>query len=582
MKNIFRWNYVIPRLVVLTCLLLMLLYFSGPILKWTLIATGKSITTADVNIKEIKTDYLAGHLELIEVRAANPKKTNTDLFRFDKCSLDLNKNALFYKKLVIEKAEITGLQFDVERSKDGNIDDTPLTLLEQQLKKIGERIADQNFLRVIKAFKELSPEELSKQLETIQTANQIAVEWDNRFQNYHGRIEWIKQQGQAIETRIKSKDANVLNRIDQYAQAALEIDQVSNQIALSIKELDQIDELIQIDIQRLDAARKRDEQKIKDLAKLPEFSEQELVQYLLGEEIAEKTLSALSWYQWYQEHQFDVEDLPFYEREVGCIVPLKSAVEEPSGLIKELSIQGSGSHHDQPLEFASVIKNVSPNPESWIHPIACSVRTSGAVNASMHGTIDRRHDQPHTDQFVFSLGQLKQDSKQLGNPSELLLQLSPGMGELQAHLTVTDGKYLSGKVTYYQPNTSIGCAIPQDNPLAFLQPNINQVLSSVNELSFTVNVSGTSENPQVKVDSQFAKELADRLKVATQQQLFALQQHSIQQLNQYAFNQSQEVQSAILGNQQYYMNQVNLHQAQLKQVQQLIASLKDPLRGLFK
>ena len=67
-----RWRYVIPRLLILVVVGLFLRFGLSPVLRWSLVSIGESVTQAKVEIGQLEAGIFPLEIRLADVQLADP------------------------------------------------------------------------------------------------------------------------------------------------------------------------------------------------------------------------------------------------------------------------------------------------------------------------------------------------------------------------------------------------------------------------------------------------------------------------------------------------------------------------------
>ena len=77
----FRWKYVIPRLVILICFVGGFWVVMNPALRWALIQGGQAATGATVEIRRLRSLLSRAEIQLDAVKIADPQSSMQNLLR---------------------------------------------------------------------------------------------------------------------------------------------------------------------------------------------------------------------------------------------------------------------------------------------------------------------------------------------------------------------------------------------------------------------------------------------------------------------------------------------------------------------
>ena len=120
-----RWSYIIPRLSALLLLWLAVFFGFDPLLKWGLKKAGQSVAGAKVDIGRVKTKFFPPSINIVEVAVADKANPFTNIVEFNSLSFAMAGRPLLEKKVLVEKAALSGLQFSTPRKTSGALPFAP-------------------------------------------------------------------------------------------------------------------------------------------------------------------------------------------------------------------------------------------------------------------------------------------------------------------------------------------------------------------------------------------------------------------------------------------------------------------------
>ena len=112
-----RWNYLLPRLVILILLILSIRIAANPVFKTILTASLETMFNAQVDIDESEINFFPPQINISRIEIADPRKAKGDsnLIKADAIKLHLDLESLLHRELVIKEASIHGILLDSDR-----------------------------------------------------------------------------------------------------------------------------------------------------------------------------------------------------------------------------------------------------------------------------------------------------------------------------------------------------------------------------------------------------------------------------------------------------------------------------------
>ena len=114
-----RWNYLLPRLVILILLILSIRIAANPVFKTILTASLETMFNAQVDIDKSEINFFPPQISISRIEIADPRKDKGDsnLIKADAIKLHLDLDSLLHRELVINEASIHGILLDSDRER---------------------------------------------------------------------------------------------------------------------------------------------------------------------------------------------------------------------------------------------------------------------------------------------------------------------------------------------------------------------------------------------------------------------------------------------------------------------------------
>lgn len=515
-----RWSYVVPRLLLLLLVGLLCAWGFNPLVKWALVSAGEWLIGSEVTIAEVRSSWVDARLTLDDVRLASPHSPQTDLLRCKQIELDLETVAALKKKLVASRARFHGLQFVAPRETPAAqsgwklADRIPLEGLEQAAGRIPEL-----GLAWIQDYRDsLDARVLGDQLETVRVADELRQEYEAKFDEYRNRIANLRSRGRTIRLSVEKAPADIIRRVQAYRRAAEEVKQIQSELEYLPYELDQLTSRARQDLKRLEQAKQRDLERIRAQIKKPQYTAEQLNEFLLGEKLAEQVRTALVWLDWIRFwFGAELEDLePERARGIDVHFPRDDGL--PALWVRSAEMDGAVVFNGQPVPFAGKITNLSTQP-SQTGPTEMTLQVDSRVPVRLAVTLDRTGDLPR-DRVCMQLEDIPVGQQQLGKPEQLALRMAPSQGDITIALKL-NGEQLSGDVVWKQRNLRIEPLVHPAVGSELLAPALQKVASQITHFEMQAHLGGTLKDPSWQLGSPLGEQVAAALRDYFEQEVTA-------------------------------------------------------------
>ncbi|HOX23951.1 MAG TPA: hypothetical protein PLL10_10830, partial [Elusimicrobiales bacterium] len=341
---------------------------------------------------------------------------------------------LLEKKVIVDKAVLSGLRFSTPRKTSGALPFAPKkeeSAVEKKMKAMGaslagfgaSRLQDMKSSALTKI--DISPDSLesvrlAKEQQAKITAE--AATWKNELQGQalQGRIDGLKAKVSALD-----KEGDAVKKIQQADILRKEIAAVKNELAEKNKRFSAFMEQSKSALAGLDAARQRDVAAAMQRFNLPSFDGKALTMALLGPEIGPRLGKGLYWYGKLRKSLPEGKAKP-EPRSSGTWVYFPKEKSYPSFAIAEMGVDGQISLQDSPLELAGSIFGITTQPALYGKPLQARLAAgSGTKSASLNAVLDHRQE-PGSDKFSFVLKGVPVKDYKFGSEDSLSIIVGGG------------------------------------------------------------------------------------------------------------------------------------------------------------
>ena len=526
-----RWQYVVPRAMVI-CLLGALVYFgSEPALHWTVIQSLQSVTGAKVEVERIGLDWSQGQLAVEQIHVANPNRDMENLFQADQCILDLDLKRLLHKEIVVESAQVNHIQFNTPRTRSGALDETErssgigpwlATRLQESASSQVENWLDGLQMRAV--------DEIESNSQTLQLIKQVEQQWRGRYEQQRQRVAAIQRKITTLRQLIKQPSRNPLRDIERVQQALKEMESLQNELKFARQELSELDKRFRQDQQSIQQAVHKDRKQLQDAVDYLRLDGRNASELLLGAEKAKYVQETMDWVRWFRNSIPDPERDFYPQRGRGENVVFAGWNPRPRFHIQTAELSGVGIIGGQRYLVEGTASDLSSQPDLLGEPTRFQLSAQGPKSISIDAVLDRRGDQPR-DTFDFELPATEFPGRTLGTEDTLVLQVSPGQVQTSIHVEILD-QTISGKVLVQSSGVRLSLQhLDQRFSDPMLVQGVNGRLADIDEFEFEISFSGNQESVSANLSSKLGNQVASafgdaanqivKANVQKQQQRFA-------------------------------------------------------------
>lgn len=512
-----KWSYVVPRLLLIVVLGVSVWLFKDPAIKYAIVKSGETATGAKVDIESVRSDVAHTSFSIRRLQAANPSKTNQNIFEADSALLQFDRDALLRKRFVIKSGRINGLAFNTQRTADGSLQVDPSeSSASKKLAKSASEIGKQWLEHAENSLKQSARENL----QTVRVSEELIQRWPNEYKALEVRSKQLKARIQSIVDVSKAGIKNPLRDFAKYQNAVTDVTKIQQDINFIRAELKRLESQIKIDQNRLIQAKEHDQKMAVQLVKSSKVNAKSVTKMLLGDQQTQRLEEVLVWVKWLRDTIPDPERDFQPTREIGEDIVFPGIKSYPAFLAEVLAINGRGTVAGQSFDFKGNIKGLTSDPKVYGKPTEFFANAQGRNDVLVRIISDRTKDY---DQETVSIRcpSLNFPSQVLGDPDSLLVSLSPSNMDLNVKMRIlkgNDGKeYLTGRVVAKQTDVRMMLgAVPPALKKAQMATTINEQLSSVDNFQVTATLSGTVKDPKWKIQSDLGGKLANSMNTALQ------------------------------------------------------------------
>jgi uncharacterized protein (TIGR03545 family) len=512
--GIFRWKYLLPRLIAITAIVLAVHFGLDPCLRWAIVTSGEAALGAKVEIGELTTSLRHGQLVIERAAAANPNKPMRNLFEADQLILNLDAGQLLRKRLVVKDGFIGGVRFDAPRTSSGALEAAPAdesagpSMFDPVISAAGDK-AGQWFDGLTGRVEE----DLEARLQTPRVLKQLEERWPRQYEALKARADSLGAQAKQIEKDFREAKKNPLRNMQKLEQVQQQLVAAQADLKATMAEINALPAQAQADRAAIDAARKQDEQFLRDAVQVAKTDGDELTKYLLGDEANGYLAQTVYWVQTVR-HYIPKSKMSRPQRARGTNV-LFVTKRRPQVLVERVRLEATARLGGEALALKGELTDAASEPELHDRPVRLHLVSEGAVASDLVIVLDRRGDTPH-DSLAFDCPRVNLPARTLGKADRLALELAPGEASLKADVKL-DGDQLAGHIEFRQASSlAASTGAVRDDRIAQV---LHESLAGMDRVDAKVQLAGTLQKPEWKIESNLGPQVAEGVNAAMRKYL---------------------------------------------------------------
>ncbi|GEM_PF-3263249 len=579
MKQIIRWKYVLPRVLIIGGLIALIWFGRNWFLKHLLITAGQKLLGAKLEIGSLQSSPLSTEIRIDQLVAAHPRKPYTNLFSADRIQLKMDPKALWAGRYVVREARIEGIRVGTSRGDPGQLEEDDLWFWLPPFD--GEELAEA-LLKPLGNFVESRIQQELDALESPGLMKELLARWPahyaelrERAESLKNRVGHLKSLAKAFEESTKKPNRNPAEILANWQHLIDELGATYSELQWVRQRLEQLPGEVRYDVNRVLAAKDRDlahiQQRVQRFAEHPE----RLAEFLVGPEVAELLVQLKQWVLWVREY-LPYLALPSPERSRGIdIVPVRIS-REPKWAIELARLQGEAKLGDYFFRYSGEMTGLCSEPELANKPLELELAIAGPVQ--LQATAVRRFSGPQTeDEITVSCGDWAVRERTFGKPEKFALTLSGGRGHVWVRVRrSSQGTF--GEILWQQTPVKLALSWPRANERAWIAESLRHALANISELRVAARWQREGDELDWKLESNLEPQLASAFEAVARSALEQQRMELIQALEKRLAKQLSEFEVILTLAQREILTRLDFGEQGLAELRPLLA--RGPAGGL--
>lgn len=512
MRRWMRWQTVVPR--VLACVVgTMAVYYGATLaVRSHAVQAGTALVGSNVDIANASIELTYGHVHLGGLSVADPRCRDQALLTADHCELKIAAAPLLKKQIVIERARMSGVRFGGSESANRRGIDAGISASsgDPWFGDDGTTAMSQYLANLREHFGRLSIESF----ESVKRTSELCQRLPDQLSALDGRMQDFLDEAAALEEAIEAADKNRLRHDDTLANLPFRALALQKELDALHAESEKLPAELEKSRRAIVAARRQDEELVRQSPAPPRIDPDGLSQYLLRHAAARSMDDIIAGLRLIRRIIPETPSSRLRPRH-GEDVLFAGISPRPRLLIRVLEIDGEMPSAGRPFKFRGRVENLTTTPALVDEPIRIRLSSVGASPVELRATIVRTASGARDEVFV-DCRDIPIGDCVLGSADELQLKLAPSTASLSISVALTGDK-LCGDVQFVRTDARIIPALGGGFASSMMENSLGESLSQAGAFATRISLEGTLDQPGYKLWSNLGTAVAEALDGAVQQ-----------------------------------------------------------------
>jgi uncharacterized protein (TIGR03545 family) len=524
-----RNKAILILLVFLALTGLVCFFWGNTFIAWGIENIIQAITGAKADIEGFRLNLFQMSVQIESVQITNPSDTWKNIVDTKKISFKLAPGPLFEGKTVIDEIVLEELTFNTKRRTDGKLKKKAAPeMAAKKPSQLQKTIATMPILKPETIAENLDLKKItaSYQFKTDLSADRIKGELKVHEEKWNANLAELNQ----TKAELQSLDKRIaqLKKPDDLAELKKQLDlveeirgsarQIKDKLKSTEDQFKNDNQALEDLIKGLKEEAEADYQELLSLAKLPDLSNINYAEILLGETITNTSATILSMVDTLQKSlPVKVENPPKAKpvRGQGQNIVFPGRKTYPRFLIKKIAISGRGTP-DSSLDgfYASgTLTGITSEPPIYGLPLTAAVFAQTANQASLRLDGQLNHVSPaFNDRINLTLKDLPMPQIDLGDNEHLPTKILDGKAQIDAVMQMApDLIKLEVLITAANLKADFSGKQEPDDLIAAI---VRKTLANINQVTINCQVEQSGGQLDMKIASNLNRLISDGLKEA--------------------------------------------------------------------
>ena len=555
--RIFRWQGIIPIVVVSTLLFIGWRLLAERVVRGTISEAGTKALGAQLDLGAVKLRVLATTIELRQVALADPFDANRNLFEIERIVFGLEPRPLLQKKFIVKEFGISDIRTGTTRATParpvtgGGFAPSALAEVKRFAGQLKVPLMSLVPLDSLKALV-LDP----SQLKAVQAATALARDADSAKAAIEGRyaalrIQEVIDSSAALAARLQGTNVRTLGvdgarrAIADVRRAVARVDSAKGRVDGLLAETRRRADSLEAGFASIDAARRADYDHARSLLQLPSLETPDIGAALFGKVTIDRFEQAVYWSTMARKYAPPgllprKADGPERVRASGSTIHFVTPESYPRFLLRSanLGVAIGGAN------YRLSASDVTSDPAIVGRPTLFALRRSstGTDIDSLLITGSMDHVSPRQREVV-SAQAAGVKLPAFAVPS-LPYSMDPGRGTSELRFTLV-GDTLVGRWAVRTKQLTWKPDSARARRLNSMETLVARVLTGIQELELTADIGGTLREPKLEIKSNLDRQVSERMRSVLGQEIAAAEAKVRAQVNRMVDEKSAPVRAKV-------------------------------------
>ncbi len=508
MSRLRRWQFWLPRLMLVAVVLLAVQYGLGVFVRSKVIHLGEAAIGARVEVAHARVSIVNRQVVLRDLRVADPRQPLQNLVEADRCELDVAAGPLLHKRTIIERGSITGLRFATPRNESGALADAQPAEGARSIQWWNDATNQQTDEWLEHLDRRFDPKRIN-QFEAIKRTAGLCDRVPQQTAALDKRVQELTRRAEELQAKVNRALANPLRHAEFLRAVVEEIPALVREFAQATDEMERLPDVIDADRRAIVAARRHDEEWLRTELQIPPVDAEALTDYLLKKQVTAPLDEVIGWLRLIRQIVPATPSMATPAGQRGEEVFFAGCERSPQILVRELALAGIARVGGQPVELRGTLWDFASTPSLHERPLRVKLAATGSLPLVLQATVDRTGDVARDELIVDSTGVVLPPAE-LGESERLRLTMAPSVGALSISVSL-DGDRLAGDIQLVQREVRITPRIGGDLSDVPMTAALDDTLGDVGALATRISLSGTLEEPKCRLWSNLGPAVAEAL-----------------------------------------------------------------------
>ncbi len=501
-----RWNYLLPRLMILLLAGIGIRLAANPSCQSIVIESLQAITGSKVQVENTNIGFYPPIVEMTRLQIADPRKdkTHENLIEIDQLKLELDAEQLLKRSLVVNRATAEGILIHSMREDSGYRPELDSQSTDPKLSKTDQ--FTQSLLSKCLAI-ETEFNDAIQNLSCVKTAAEIKNRWQSDFAAIEAEIEELKSEAKQFSPSTN----NPLRNLEQANSTLASLKDYQQSLLAIQQKIAGLPAQIQRDQQVLLDAKDQDLSRLKAKVPLPNVDREALNLDLL-QDTAIQVLNDAKTYLEYGEtlaHYTFVS--PESERSRGRTFAMNDSLAQPP-YIRECLISGYLRHRGEHHQLTATMKNLPRNKNHMASPCRIQMTLQGASQLKVEYALQKKGDRERS-QLTAHWPHGRSDNRNFGLANTAGIQWEASSQEIWLQLKkesdVPSVNSFSGRLINIQKDAKLSLGNPSIGSRENLLRSLEDHLHVLDEIQIDISFSNKNGDWRLQATSNLTPLLAE-------------------------------------------------------------------------